>query len=300
MAGKTIKLFLTDGKPDGLKIAELQQWTGIALTCPRSEIEKLTRREEASKPGVYILTSQDEQSQFFAAYIGEAENISSHLKEHNRTLDFWDNICFFTQKDDNLTKGHIRYLEARMIQVARKAKRMPLKNSSNPTPENIPLPESDVADMEYFLGQMQMILPVLGIDLLKPQPQVSNTEAAANTEESPLFEFKSSDAVATAKTVNGEFVVLEGSMARKEEVPSFKTHCPSSFKKRRELLETGVLTDYNAKQYRFNEDYAFRSPSGAADVLAGRSVNGRKEWKVKNTGQTYADWDEQRIAKAAT
>ena len=294
MAGKTIKLFLTDGKPNGLTIAELQQWTGIALACPRSEVQKLTQRSEATKPGVYILTGHDEESQLPVAYIGEAENIANRLKEHHRTLDFWDRICFFTQKDDNLTKGHVRYLESRMIRVARDAKRMPLKNGSSPSPSNIPLPESDLADMEYFLEQMQMVLPVLGIDLLQPQPIVTAEDAAENTAESPIFEFKARDAVATAKLVNGEFVVLEGSLARKESTASIHAYME---KMRQELLATGVLEEANGEQYRFTENYAFGSPSTASGVIAGRTSNGRREWKVKNTGQSYGDWDEARLAE---
>ncbi|AQT67961.1 GIY-YIG catalytic domain protein [Anaerohalosphaera lusitana] len=292
MAGKTIKLFLTEGKPNGLTVAELQQWTGIALACPRSELPKLNQRPEADKPGVYILTGQDEESQLPVAYIGEAENIRNRLREHHRSLDFWDRICFFTQKDDNLTKGHVRYLESRMIQVASDAKRTPLKNGSSPSPANIPLPESDLADMEYFLEQMQMVLPVLGVDLLQPQPVVTAEDAAENTAESPLFEFKARDAAASAKLMNGEFVVLEGSMARKESTASMHAYME---KMRRELLATGVLEEANGEQYRFTKNYAFGSPSTASGVIAGRASNGRKEWKVKDTRQTYGEWDEARL-----
>ena len=294
MAGKTIKLFLTDGKPNGLTVAELQQWTGISLACPRSEVQKLTQRPEATKPGVYILTGQDEESQLPVAYIGEAENIGERLKQHHRTLDFWNRICFFTQKDDNLTKGHIRYLEARMIQVAKEAKRMSLTNGSSPSPSNIPLPESDLADMEYFLQQMQMVLPVLGINLLQPQPVITPEDSSESTQESPLFEFKARDANATAKLVDGEFVVLGGSLARKESTASIQAYM---VRIRQELVATGVLEEITGGQYRFTENYAFGSPSTASGVIAGRPSNGRREWKVKNTGQTYGEWDEARLAE---
>ena len=292
MAGKTIKLFLTDGKPNGLTVAELQQWTGIALACPRSEIQKLTQRAEAAKPGVYILTGLDEKTQLRVAYIGEAENVGVRLKEHHRTLDFWDRICFFTQKDDNLTKGHVRYLEARMIRVAKEAKRIPLTNGSSPSPGNIPLPESDLADMEYFLQQMQMLLPVLGISLLQPQPIITPKDATQSTAASPLFEFKTRDAVATGKLVNGEFVVLEGSLARKASTASIHAYLERI---RQELLATGVLEAAKNEHYRFTENYAFGSPSTASGVIAGRTSNGRREWKVKDTGQSYGQWDEGRI-----
>lgn len=293
MAGKTIKLFLADGKPNGLTIAELQQWTGIALACPRSELPKLVQRPEAIKPGVYVLTGQDEESQLPVAYIGEAENICTRLKEHHRTSDFWDRICFFTQKDDNLTKGHIRYLEARMIQVALEAKRMPLRNGSSPSPTNIPLPESDLADMEYFLEQMQMLLPVLGIDLLKPQPTVQEKVIPENAAESPLFVLTSRGVKATAQIVENEFVVIKDSLAAKKTIPIFDTL--SCAKAREKLLESGVLVDAGKEHYRFSQNYSFTSPSSAASVVAGGSINGRTEWKVQDSNETYAEWDEARM-----
>jgi hypothetical protein len=66
---------------------------------------------------------------------------------------------------------------------------------------------------------------------------------------------------------------------------------------RQELLATGVLEEASGGQYRFTENYAFGSPSTASGVIAGRTSNGRREWKVKDTGQTYGEWDEARLAE---
>ncbi|MDA7951083.1 MAG: GIY-YIG nuclease family protein [Pirellulaceae bacterium] len=298
MAGRTIKLFLTGGRPNGLTIAELQQWSGIALTCPRSELKALLDRSEAAKPGLYILTGQDDQALSSAAYIGEAENISDRLKEHHRpkkhcrTSDFWDRVCFFTQKDDNLTKAHVRYLEAQMIDVAKEAKRMTLINERLPNLSNISLPESDLADMKYFFAQMQLILPTLGIYLLHPQPIVTSEDALASRPESPLFSLSGPNTDATAKLVNGEFVVLKGSLVRKKSTPSLHT---SNENIRQTLLTNQVLKHHNEEQYCFTENHAFSSPSTAAGVVLGRSSNGRSDWKVKDTGQNYGDWEEAKI-----
>jgi hypothetical protein len=294
MAGKTIKLFLTDGDPNGLVVAELQQWTGIALSCPRTKLGKLSQRDEAKKPGVYILIGQSPETELPIAYIGEAENVGKRMGTHSRQLDFWDRICFFTQKDDNLTKGHVRYLEARMIQVAQQAKRMSLENKDNPDPQKIPLPESDVADMEYFLTQMQMILPIMGVNLLRPQPTMTSNKDSADSGESTLFEMKSKDAHATAMLIDDEFVVSADSVARKKTVPSLSAYTE---RLRQQLLETGVLADAGEKQYRFTQDHAFTSPSAAAATISGRPANGRVEWKVKATGQTYAQWEESQIVE---
>jgi hypothetical protein len=34
------------------------------------------------------------------------------------------------------------------------------------------MPEADIADMEGFLSRVELVLPVLGFDFLKPKPVV--------------------------------------------------------------------------------------------------------------------------------
>jgi hypothetical protein len=38
---------------------------------------------------------------------------------HLRTKEFWTRVVFFTSKDDNITKAHVKYLEARLVELAR-------------------------------------------------------------------------------------------------------------------------------------------------------------------------------------
>jgi hypothetical protein len=47
-----------------------------------------------------------------------------------------------------------------------------------------------------------------------------------------------------------------------------------------------------------NEDVSFHSPSAAASVVMARASNGRKNWRVKGTGQMYGEWQEEKLAKA--
>ncbi len=75
------------------------------------------------------------------------------------------------------------------------------------------MPEPDIADMEGFLAHIELVLPVLGFDFLKPRPnlrQNGNTDAFKS---SPIFEFISGEASAKAQEIDGEFVVLKGSTA---------------------------------------------------------------------------------------
>lgn len=80
MRAATIKLFLVHGSPNGLRTAELSNWSGKAVAAPRTEMSELLKREELSSPGFYLLTGVDPESGDRAIYIGEAENVATRLK----------------------------------------------------------------------------------------------------------------------------------------------------------------------------------------------------------------------------
>ena len=68
---------------------------------------------------------------------------------------------FFTSKDENLTKAHIRYLEGRILDQAKHAARAIIQNGQSSGGR---LPESDREDMEIFLEKIHQLLPVLGVE----------------------------------------------------------------------------------------------------------------------------------------
>ena len=277
MPSATIKIFLVHGDPKRLRTAELSNWTGKALACPRSEFDSLIAREESSKSGVYFLTGIDPESGKSAIYIGEAELIKDRIKSH-LGKDFWNHIAFIISKDENLTKAHIRYLEGRLIEQARIAKRSLLVNSQS---GGARLPESDREDMEVFLNKINQLLPVLGIDLLVP----ARTMDASELERSFLFcEIKGITARGY-RTPNG-FIVVKGSHAvLKDRASSRKYPWPLNMRKR--LLEDGVLSVENDHLV-FTADEEFSSPSAAAAVIHGGHANGLIAWK-NNKGKTLKE-----------
>ncbi|MDH4216620.1 MAG: GIY-YIG nuclease family protein, partial [Gallionella sp.] len=147
MPSATIKIFLVHGDPKRLRTAELSSWTGKAVAGPRSEFDGVLSREESDSSGVYFLTGAAPESGKPAIYVGEAENIRDRVKAHLEK-DFWNQIVFFTSKDENLTKAHIRYLEGKLIDLARKSGRAAVTNGQS---SGARLPESDREDMEIFL-----------------------------------------------------------------------------------------------------------------------------------------------------
>lgn len=300
-----MRLFLADGTPGGLLTAEIMNWTGHVVAAPRSDLAALLKRPEASRTGIYILLGDDPDSLGGQmAYIGEGDDVSKRLYQHARPegqngKDFWDRAIVLTSKDANLTKAHARYLESRFISLAISASRARLTNGTSPAP--IVLPEADVSDMEYFIDQAKIVLPVLGVNLFR-SPRTSAAAASPSSgggrTDSPLFEMRiaKSGITATAQEVDGEFTVLEGSQARSEWIGA-PGHNYIGLRTKLENDGTLVPSPDGATML-FNRDHPFSSPSAAAAVVAGRNANGRIEWKVQGTRTTYGDWESEGLEEA--
>lgn len=297
MAGLTIKLFLVEGTPTGTLTAEIGNWTGKVIVSPRPQLADLAKRPEAKRTGLYCLVGRDPDNPTRdCVYIGETDNLLGRLAEHDRDakqkLDFWTRTILIGSKDENLTKAHARYLEARLLAKSRAADRARITNDTSPEPT--PLPESDVADMEQFLSHLEVMLPALGFAFLQPAPQIGSQAPVASSA-SPLFRLHSVGIEATAREIDGEFVVLKGSTARKEGTPSW-----TSREQREELVADRKLVDHatDTTVYVFATDVPFDSPSAAATVVRAGNTNGRKEWKEASTGKSYGDWKELRLKLA--
>ncbi|HZS42612.1 MAG TPA: GIY-YIG nuclease family protein [Candidatus Paceibacterota bacterium] len=300
MKGRTVKIYLVDGIPSGVMTAEIMNWTGKFTVAPRTQLADLAQRDELKRTGVYILAGQNpkDPSQEMV-YIGESDNIWKRLIQHNSdsSKDFWGKTIIITSKDENLTKAHGRYLESRLIQIASQAQRAQVINGTNP--EITSLPEPDIADMEYFLAQIQMILPVLGFTFAVPLPKINIVQNSESPDSvSPVFHFNYAGSNAEAQEVNGEFIVFEGSTARKAHTNSL---AESYIQIREKLQREGKLVDsQNPDYWVFAQNVPFQSPSTAANIVGGASLNGRQHWKVKDTGESYAQWQDEQIKKAET
>jgi hypothetical protein len=78
------------------------------------------------------------------------------------------------------------------------------------------------------------------------------------------------------------FVVLAGSVGRVGTAPSLGE---TNERWRQRLLDGGVMQPDDQGRLVFPKDHLFRTPSGAAIALLGRTANGWKEWKSPQ-GQT--------------
>ena len=268
MPSATIKIFLVHGDPKRLRTAEISNWIGKAVAGPRSEFEGVISREEAEGSGIYFLTGSDPESGKPSIYVGEAECIRDRLKSHLQK-DFWNQVSFFVSKDENLTKAHIRYLEGKLIEQARKVSRALVVNNQS---SGARLPESDRADLETFLEKVNQLLPVLGIELLVPT--VAKPEAKLEVE---LLTCEIKGVKARGHLYPNGFVILSGSQAVLNERPSTQKY-PWALNMRLKLKEEGCLA-IAADSLVFTRDVEFTSPSAAAAVVHGGHANGLIAWK---------------------
>ena len=277
----TIKLFLPYGDPKKVRIAEISNWSGKAIAAPRSDLERLLEREELANSGIYFLLGIDSEDGRQLAYIGEAETVSSRIKQH-KVKDFWNSVIIFVSKDENLTKAHIRYLEGRLIETANKISRCKIENSQA---SGARLPESDQHEMEVFLERVTQLLPILGTDILTPI--VKPDEDSIQIEE---YTCKKKGAMAKGKRVPNGFVVFKGSTAIVKDRESAKTHGQWILSLREKLKNDGSIVESN-DYYLFTKDVEFSSPSAAAAVIYGGNAAGPIAWKNKS-GKTLKEIEE--------
>jgi hypothetical protein len=289
--GRSVRLYLVDGTSTGIVTAEIMNWTGHALSAPRIRLEDATRRDELKRTGVYILISDTIEHELPIAYVGETDHIAKRLNAHakDNKKDFWTRFVAFTSKDMNLTKAHVKYLESQLIELLYQAKKCKVDNDN--TPKFDRLPEADIADMDRYLDEIQLILPVLGIDIFR---KTRIPALASHDETTVLFKLVNTNKRIDAKAVetDGIFVVLKGSKGSLHKTGSFQ----AGIKDMRDRgLEAGRIHAIDDAQFELMDDFEFSSPSAAAVFLYGTSRNGRTDWIVDGTGVNYGEWKNAKI-----
>ena len=303
MAGKHIEVFLVDGKPGGLTTAEIVNWTGHVLSAQRSDMSKLLARKEVQGTCVYFLLG--EQDGEARAYIGETDDFPTRLRHHHTNKEFWNRVVVITSKDANLTKTHGRYLESQLVKLARQARRVALENGNEPGGSD--LPESGKSDMAHFIEELKIILPVLGVDAIRV-PEVAVTADTHSDAlrsagaDSPVFQLvnKKQGYDAKARQVDGEFVLLQGSVIAPEvrTSASYKEGTARSYaliaEQHARLVADGAVV-VDGPVACTTRNIAFSSPSAAGAIVQGGSCNGRTSWLLED-GTSFGAWESRDVA----
>lgn len=293
MNGKHIELFLVEGTPGAMTTAEISGWTGHVLSGPRADLANILKRAEAKRNGTYLLIGDDDDAiGGVRCYIGRTENFANRFRDHDAKKQFWDRVVLISAKDDGFNEGHWGYLEARLVELAKQAARVTLTNDQ--TPQGRKLSEAQASDMEAFLEQLQIILPVLGVNAIRVRPSASDT-AVARAVDSPLFSLVSGKlgVDATAQLNGDEFIMLAGSVVvgtwSATGTAESTRRAYDSYRARHERLVADGSLLADGTSARLTRDVPFPSPSTAGAVALGRSCNGRIEWTWSEG--TYASWE---------
>jgi hypothetical protein len=157
----TLRVFVADGDPEGVRIIDRMNWTGLGITFPREKWPEIKKRSEFNKTGVYILVGYQEDDDLPTLYIGQGDGIGSRIDAHYQSKDFWNWALAFVSTNDGLNRAHITWLEYALVKRAGETKRCHLDNGN--TPQEPALTEAEKADTKAFLEEMFQILPLVGL-----------------------------------------------------------------------------------------------------------------------------------------
>ena len=265
--GKTIQIFLPDGNPRSIKIAEITSRTVQAILIPRTKLDYIFTREELNNVGVYLLIGNSEEDLKPLLYIGEAEDCKIRLKQHNSAKDFWNYAIAIISKTQYFTKTHIKFLESFMYKEASRIKRYKLDNNINPTMPYVA--EWMEADLLDNFDTIKILVSTLGFPIF---------DEIKISQERDFLYCKGRDATASGQLTDEGFLVLKGSKGNLKESNTAGTWIINM---RKRLVEENILK-IEGNVYEFKSDFLFGSPSAAAGAVLGRRSNGWMDWKYKN------------------
>jgi hypothetical protein len=180
----TIRIFVPDGDPEGVRIIDRMNWTGLGIFIPREKWPETRRRDEFGRPGVYILVGYEGDTDRPTIYVGQADDLRERLDQHAKAKEFWDFAITFLSTNNSLNRAHILWLEYALYAKAKSADRADLDNSQ--TPSEPRLSESERADIQAFLNEILQILPLAGLRVFEPRQVVADPDIPQTIEQKRL------------------------------------------------------------------------------------------------------------------
>ncbi|MFD2246756.1 GIY-YIG nuclease family protein [Pontibacter ruber] len=266
---QTIQIFLPDGSPRSVKIAEITNRVVKAVLVPRNKLEYIAGRDELKNVGVYFLFGESADKAKPMVYIGEAEDCLERIKQHNRSKEFWNYAVVMVSKINAFTKSHAKYLEHIAVAEAKEANRFDTENSVVPNKPFVT--ESMEADLLDSFDTIKILLSTLGFPVFDKISKESITKKE-------LLTLKGDNLYAEGDLIDDGFVVFKGSGLKLSTTASCHDYLINLRKK---LIEEQIVMNVDGN-YKFMEDYVFNSPSTAGGVVLGRATNGWTSWKNKN------------------
>ncbi len=173
----TIRIFVAEGDPEGIRLIDRMNWTGVGLVFPRERWPVARQYAEMGRTGVYILVGYKEgDDELPTLYVGEGDVVRDRIESHFQKKDFWTQGYAFVTSNSGLNKAHVRWLEHALIQQAIKAGRSHRDNGT--APSEPPLSVAERADSRAFLREILQALPIMGLRAFEEPKPVATQQPA--------------------------------------------------------------------------------------------------------------------------
>lgn len=162
----SVTIVFPRGEPEGPRVIEQSNWTGKGLVFSRSRFVDVRDRKELKQPGVYVLWGPGNSGKLPSVYVGEGDVLLPRLEAHHKNKKnkrFWTDGVAFTS--ETLNKAHVKYLEARLVELAHEAKRCALANTKRPQKPS--LSSADEANAKQYLENMLLCLLAVGVSFFE-------------------------------------------------------------------------------------------------------------------------------------
>jgi hypothetical protein len=269
MHGKAIEIFWFDGTSDSIVTARILNRSGETIKIPRKDMDICAKEfPETSGIGVYLLLCENECTYGDSVYIGETENVwerlTQHIHDYNAGKEkfYWHTAIAFLGTD--LNKANIRFIENELSETA---KGLGIDILTKKTNKNARLNKAQKAAAFEFIDDAKVLLHALGYTIFK--------EKEHEPIDTPLLYCKGEIANAVGYMSANGFTVLKDSRVSEHVSDSLKKHVKSYAMLRQQLENDGAILNGV-----FQKDYEFKSPSAAAGVVSGNSMNGNEAWKT--------------------
>lgn len=277
-----LQILLNDGEIDGKKTVYVANRDIRCEYVPRKKVSSFSSDEVA----VYLLVGTDDEQRELI-YVGETEDASVRLLNHDKQKYFWDYAFFFVSNTQHLNKADVKFLEAKIYQIIKEAGRYQLANASVPKESHVhAIRKTELLDIlktiEFILGGAFNFFPFKKVDIedevAKTQTQIQKLNQQLNELELFYMKQKQADAKGYLLGEGKKFVVLKGSKTApiENKANTFSQIGAATYLEK--LIKQRVIELIDG-HYHFKETHIFNTPSGASDLIYLGSTNGWKEWK---------------------
>jgi hypothetical protein len=205
------------------------------------------------------------------------KRLKQHIQDNKKGTEkfFWQTAVCVLGKD--LNKALIRYLEnyyCKRVKLSSRYKLLTQKSSPNMT-----LKKAEIAAMQEFSDNVDMLMGAIGYTILEAATGNSNT-----SDKVMLYCKTKSGADAQGFVSDKGFTVLSGSKI--VDTCSSKTFKECKYSELLDnLIKNGVVVGW-----KFEKEYTFSSPTAAADVVTQSYVSGNEYW-IDAQGKKLKDYN---------